>query len=104
MFTKSPDFLYAIFNIISKSLKYSIVNIRPQSVGDQASMVVGESHSLASLQLLQMKLAVSVLSNQEMELEASLKDMALLDQQPDQQGKKTGSVCTPQLPNEACVY
>ena len=63
----------------------------PQSVGNQESMVVGEAYSLASLQLLQMELGLSVQSNQEVELQASLKDVVLTDQQPDQQQKKTGS-------------
>ena len=57
-------------------------------------MVVRDSYSLASLQLLQMELGVTVLSNEEVELQASLKDMVLCDQQPDHQQKKTGSVST----------
>ena len=57
-------------------------------------MVVGDTYCLASLQLLQMELGVTVLSNEEVELQASLKDMVLCDQQPDQQQKKTGSVRT----------
>ena len=54
--------------------------------------MVPDSYALASLQLLQMELSVSVQSNQEVELQASLRDMALCDEQPDQKQKKTGSV------------
>ena len=64
----------------------------PQSMSNSDSLVIGDSYSLASLQLLKMELGVTVLSNQEVELQASLKDMVLCDQQPDQQQKKTGSV------------
>ena len=53
-------------------------------------MVVPARYSLASLKLLQMQLSVSVQSNEEVELEASLKDVVLSDEQPGQQEKKTG--------------
>ena len=55
-------------------------------------MVIPEAYALASLKLLQMELGVSVLSNEEVELQASLRDMVLCDEQPDQQQKKTGYI------------
>ena len=55
-------------------------------------MVVPDTYALASMKLLQMQLNVKVQSNKEVELEASLKDMVLSDEQPDQQERKTGSV------------
>ena len=61
-----------------------------QAVGDPNSMVIQDTHALASVKLVQMELGVTVLSNEEVELQASLKDIALCDEQPDQQGKKTG--------------
>lgn len=54
--------------------------------------MVADSYALASMKLLQMDLNVSVQSNKEVELQASLKDITLYDEQPEQQNKKTGSV------------
>lgn len=53
---------------------------------------MSDSFGLASMKLLQMDLSVSVQSNKEVELQASLKDVTLYDEQPEQQNKKTGSV------------
>ena len=64
----------------------------PQSPDNPASIAVPDNHALASLQLLQMELSVSVQSNEEVELQASLKDMALCDEQVSQREKKTGYV------------
>ena len=63
-----------------------------QSAGNPDSLVVPDSYALASMKLLQMKLGVCVQSNQEVELQASLRDVVLRDEQPDQQQKKTGLV------------
>lgn len=47
-------------------------------------------HSLASFQLLSMELKAKVLSNEEVVVEASMKDIALCDEQKDSQKKRTG--------------
>lgn len=54
--------------------------------------MVADSFALASMKLLQMDLSLSVQSNKEVELQTSLKDITLYDEQPQQQEKKTGSV------------
>ena len=51
-----------------------------------------DSFALASMKLLQMDLSLSVQSNKEVELQTSLKDITLYDEQPQEQDKKTGSV------------
>ena len=77
-----------------------------QSPSNRASMEISGEYALASLRLLQMELDVSVQQanvvtgdggkggreqkSHEVELSASLKDMALCDEQPSQKGKKTG--------------
>ena len=47
---------------------------------------------------------MSVQSNQEVELQASLRDMALCDEQPDQKQKKTGSVQHVHVCVECCGF
>ena len=72
----------------------------PQSPANPASIAVPDHQALASLHLLKMELSVSVQSNEEVELQASLKDMALCDEQVSQREKKTGyvSLSLPPLP------
>ena len=53
-------------------------------------MQVSESFSLASMQLVGMKLTAVVMSDERVDVEASLMDMALLDEQPSSLKKRTG--------------
>lgn len=47
---------------------------------------------LVSLQLITMEMKVKMLSNEEVEVQATMKDIALCDEQKDSQKKKTGLV------------
>ena len=61
-----------------------------QTQGNVESMELSNDYALASLQLLGMELTAKVLTNEEVVVEASMKDMVLCDQQKQNQKKKTG--------------
>ena len=54
------------------------------------SMELPNDYALSSLQLLGMELKAKVLTNQEANVEASMQEIVLCDQQKNHQQKKTG--------------
>lgn len=63
-----------------------------QTPDDGASMSLAEmkDYALASLQLVSMELKTKVFSNGDVDVEATMKDVALCDDQKHRQGRNTG--------------
>jgi len=58
--------------------------------GTSTSLAEMEDYALASLQLVSMELKTKVFSNGDVDVEATMKDVALCDDQKHRQGRNTG--------------
>ena len=65
---------------------------QPQTPDDGTSTSLAEKkdYALASLQLVSMELKTKVFSNGDVDVEATMKDVALCDDQKHRQGRNTG--------------
>ena len=61
-----------------------------QSIEGPSPQILGDSCGLAGFQLVAAKVATEVYSNDDVELKASINDMALLDLQEERQDRNTG--------------
>ena len=75
-------------NVVVVSSLYN----QPQTPDDGTSTSLAEmkDYALASLQLVSMELKTKVFSNGDVDIEATMKDVALCDDQKHRQGRNTG--------------
>lgn len=87
LFTREPELVWCDLNY--EDFKFTIVIIQ-QSVDGGKVQVIDDQYKLTCFQLVSGSVCLAVYSNDNVQLQMAILDLAIIDEQPEQQGKTTG--------------